>query len=1483
MDCKIGLFFLILILLSIACSKSNNGNLHDGKEGAKPSWDELQISKQESKVTSGSSLKVTTKVIEPESLEPPGVVPVENLPRVVPDRSRVRLVKNPRMVKIPDTLPVITPGENGVPLPRTVRAIGKVVPAIHTPPVPALPLKKKDNAITEIRYLDIGQGMSATGVWCMMEDSRGNLWFGTIGRGVSRYDGSTFAHYTTKEGLSDNFPRSMLEDSHGNLWFGTWGGGVNRFDGETFTHFTMNEGLLSNEVMAIVEDSSGYIWFGSPFGGVSRYDGENFTHFTESEGLIHNSAKPLLIDRENNIWMGSERGICRYDPDASNGQGSFTHFTKKEGLHENFIWSMLEDSQGNIWMGGAGGVSRYDGQRFIHYTKNEGLGENFINGILEDNKGNIWFGIDGYGVIRFEPSLPNGIAGTLTHFSDQEGLSHKNVLSMLKDSRGKLWFGTWGGGVNRYDGANLNYYSIDNGLKDRDIRGILEDSRGNIWFGAWGSGLFHFNPEHISNGFSRITKKEGLRNNNMLSILEDSKGDFWFGTSIGLSFYDGENITNYTDGSGLNHGTIVSLYEDSQGNIWIGGMNKKLTRFDGQGFTHYDLDLGLGGGNCIYTILEDRHGNMWFGTWDGVVRYDPDEGPNNFIRYSSDDGLGSNFIMSSLEDSQGNLWFGTWGGGLSRFTPLHEGSVAGSFTHFTTEEGLNNNWVAGLLEDGQQRIWVNTLKGFTVLIPYSTEPLSINGTRTENYRFFTIDQESGLERTNLTWNSNVCLDSENRLWWGTTAGLSMMDLNQLELPQAAPQMKLNTIEIAQTFVDYRRLNNEEYQNSLPVGKALAGTFEGVANYENYPEKLGLPHSLNSLTFHFAAIDWSAPEKLKYSYLLEGLDQRWSPLSTDNKVEYRNLSHGRYTFKVKAIGAAQLWSEIFEYSFTIYPPWWKTWWAYVLYVSLVVSALYRLYLFQLNRKLASAETIRLKEMDAFKTRLYTNITHEFRTPLTVISGVVDQVRENPGEWFRKGLDMIKRNSRQLLNLVNQMLELSKLESNSLSVNLIQANIIAYLRYLAESLHSYAETKDINIHFHAGSEVLYMDYDPDKIQTIFFNLLGNAIKFTPDGGNVWVTVTNSQELAGADILRIEVKDNGVGIPEMQLPFIFDRFYQVDDSPTRKDEGTGIGLALTKELVKLLEGRIEVESQEGKGTKFMVWLPIRRSAPKKNQMLTTAHTLPFTGSDVKEMTSFLPGGQNEADDRPLALLIEDNKDVVNYLKACLQNTYQVEIATNGQQGIKKALEIGPDIVISDIMMPEKDGFEVCATLKRDERSSHIPIILLTAKADGVSRRTGLKYGADAYLVKPFDKEELEIRLQQLIELRQRLKEKYSRAELEKVDVKREKDPELLFLKKLETVILENISNEDFRVEPHLCQALSMSRPLLYKKLKALTNQSPSHFMRAIRLRKARKLLQTTRAPIGEIADQVGFREHSYFTKVYTDTFFETPSDTRNNEILS
>lgn len=521
---------------------------------------------------------------------------------------------------------------------------------------------------------------------------------------------------------------------------------------------------------------------------------------------------------------------------------------------------------------------------------------------------------------------------------------------------------------------------------------------------------------------------------------------------------------------------------------------------------------------------------------------------------------------------------------------------------------------------------------------------------------------------------------------------------------------------------------------------------------------------------------------------------------------------------------------------------------------------------LNRRLAVAEARQLRELNDTKSRLYTNLTHEFRTPLTVILGLTDQIKDHEQER-----NLIRRNGKNLLRLINQMLEMSKFESGQASLDIQQSDILPFLHYITNSFRSLALSKNITLSFFSPEEMILMDYDREKLRQVLSNLITNAIKFTPEYGEVKIVARKIDQQ-----LQLSVIDTGIGISKEDLPKVFDRFHQLDDSISRKGEGTGIGLALVKELVKLMEGHIEVSSQLKKGSEFVVALPIR------NQGLLKEWSIPETGHPL-ETTSPAPTTTPTlaTESAPLLLIIEDNQDLIYYLQSLLRTKYRLLVAQNGIEGVELAIETLPDIIICDVMMPGKDGLEVCNELKKDEHTSHIPIVLLTARGDVVSKREGLQTGADAYLAKPFDEQELFIRLQKLIEIRQELKEKYQNVNLEGMPVKTiEKDPELQFLKKLEGVFQENLGNEDFRIYPHLCQAMLMSRPQLYRKIKALKDKSPSEYLRFFRLREANRLLIRTDMKVGDIASRTGFRDSSYFAKAYTAQFGETPTDTRKKQ---
>ena len=520
-----------------------------------------------------------------------------------------------------------------------------------------------------------------------------------------------------------------------------------------------------------------------------------------------------------------------------------------------------------------------------------------------------------------------------------------------------------------------------------------------------------------------------------------------------------------------------------------------------------------------------------------------------------------------------------------------------------------------------------------------------------------------------------------------------------------------------------------------------------------------------------------------------------------------------------------------------------------------------------------EAIRLKDLDRAKTQLYTNITHEFRTPLTVISGIADELE---GQEKRKSL--IKRNSEQLLDLVNQMLDLRKLESGAMQVHYEQADAVGFLRYIVEAFQSLAQSKQLVLQFSSNVERLEMDMDKHKWTRVLSNLISNAIKFTPEGGTVDVTVTH-QHTNDVEHLIIAVSDTGIGIPAASQEKIFDRFYQVDRSSTRSGEGTGVGLTLVSEIVHLLKGEVSVESIPGEGSTFGITLPVTRTAPMTDDGVTSGQI--FTGviadnaiaAEVEEGRAFgVNGGL------PQLLIIEDSPDVVTYLIACLEGRYELSVARDGQEGMEKAMSLVPDVIVSDVMMPRADGFEVCDTLKNHPTTSHIPIILLTAKADIQSRIEGLRRGADAYIAKPFHKQELLVELEKLIALRKVLQARYQSLDLDEPSTDPAVQIEDTFILRFREIVEDNIDDADFDVVA-LCREMGSSRSQLHRKMKALTGMSTSEFQRTIRLNKAKELLQHTERNISEIAYDVGFRDPNYFSKAFSLAYGHPPSKFRDD----
>lgn len=850
----------------------------------------------------------------------------------------------------------------------------------------------------------------------------------------------------------------------------------------------------------------------------------------------------------------------------------------------------------------------------------------------------------------------------------------------------------------------------------------------------------------------------------------------------------------------------------------------------------------------VHDMLYSQDGILWIATSKGLIKVDIDNKKVETI------GLNAPFLdfrfLCIHEDEKGRLWLGTPLGGIHIFDPK-----TNNLKILNSENGLANNTVVSIIEDNDGDRWVGTYNGISIV--------SAEGELITN-----LYVEDGL--VNREANRYAYLKASNGdLLIGTVNGLNIIEPDKVK-----QRFKDNgELKIYLTSINYFDANENR-----EVSKR-----NGFQNLN----VINLPADRKNLRLKFAISNYFNPKFNQYSYRFEGINDHWIPIGNQNFLSLNNMPSGNYRLLLRGSDGSGNWTKIpLALEINAKEFFYKQSWFYVLCFSLL-GGLIILWIQRLRSAVKKAtktilkdketiekQSLKLLELDHAKSQFFTNISHEFRTPLTIISGMAGQIIDNPQEWALKGGQMIKQNSSNLLNLVNQILDLRKLEARELKLNMVQGDVVKYLDYLAQSYQPFAQSMGIQLHYLPAIETLIMDYDPEKLLRIISNLLSNAVKYTPNKGNIYVHVNKAQE-SGNPFLNIRVEDTGKGINSEQLPYIFDRFYQADDTITGKGQGTGIGLALARELVQLMGGSLEVKSTLGKGTAFTILLPVtNKSNVMESPSLFISHS-ELSSTSQMNITTHLETNtltnQKSAEELPSLLIIEDNSDIRQFLAACLNQKYNLTLAANGQEGIDIALETVPDLIISDVMMPEKDGYELCETLKEDIRTSHIPIILLTAKTDLASKISGLKTGADAYLTKPFEQEELLVRLEKLFELRQKLQARYQNIEPAKTPENKEDE----FIQKVREVILNNLSDESFGIV-QICRAISLSRAQLHNKLKALTGLSTSHFVRSIRLKKAHELLISSELNVSEVAYEVGFKNPSHFSTSYLEEFGFPPSKT-------
>lgn len=1363
----------------------------------------------------------------------------------------------------------------------------------------------------QFEHITKEDGMSDTYIQCLTQDRKGFIWIG-VQEGLYRYDGQKFKVFRHSPDDPNSLGRGgvfvLCEDKSGVLWIATGGGGLNRFNAEkeNFTRFINPEdsSVMHNFILGLYEDNSGTLWAGTQYDGLFSFDikTEKSTYYKnipdDPTSVSENRIWTFFEDSRNNLWIGTlSGGLNKFDRTTKKFTRYLHNPNDPTSISFNTIAGVREDKSGNLWIATFGGgldklTYKDDNQTpiFIHHKFNpqnpSGISSNYLVFIHIDENDILWLGTSEEGLCRSISSLNERSGLSFRSYKhdpqDKNSLAGNYVSWIYQDNCGLLWIGNQGEGLNIFNTKQNQFklYSnrpdVPNSLSSNNVTAICEDKSGVVWIGTHDKGLNKWDRK--TNKFTHYQHNPNYPNsisdNRVTDIYEDKSGVLWIATYFGgLNKFDRKTEKFYSyrydpsDPNSISEDIVISIAEDPSGILWVGTPDNGLHKFDKDKgiFTYikYKLDDPNDFSSTYAAgLFVDRSGLLWVSAYlDGIFSYDYQK--DKFVHYENDpkntNSLGGNSVSLIYQDKFDNYWFGISGGGLDKFDRTN-----GKFKHYSVKDGLPGNYIYSILEDDLDNLWVCTNNGLSIFNPQANT-------------FRNFDTEDGLPALAL-WDG--CKSIRGEYIYGSNSGIVVFNPDSIN----------ENISIPPVYVTDFQLFNKP----VPVGYDSLTRRTILSKSIIECDELELNYDDKVFSLEFAALDFYSPENNRYAYIMEGFDKDWTYTDPSRaQVTYTNLDPGEYFFKVKASDKYGNWNESgASIKIIILPPWWQTAWAYLFYILFIVSSVYIIWKAQLRRirirqeyEMSKFEAQKLHEVDELKSRFFTNISHEFRTPLTLILGPAKQIFEKvKDEKIKSELSLIHRNARKLLELVNQLLDISKLESGNMKLRTSPQNIVSLLKALLLSFTSYAERKRITLKFNSVENEIIVYIDKDKIEKIITNILSNSFKFTADGGRIETNVSLTE-----NYVVISINDTGIGIPKEKMSKIFDRFYQVDGSYTREREGTGIGLSLTKELVELHEGKIEVESEEGKGATFIVKIPLGKEHLKPEEISEKDNLY----EEQEEKQEYYDETENKSEQKvdieflgkeelPLLLIVEDNSDVRNYIKDNLNIEYRVLEAVDGEDGWNKSIEQLPDLIVSDVMMPKMDGFKLCEKLKTDERTSHIPVILLTAKAAKEDKLAGYETGADEYLMKPFKPDELRARIKNLIEQRKRLHQHFQKVGLFELNQTKITPVDKRFLQQAYSIISQNLSNVSFGVEV-FAEKLFVSKSLLHKKFVSLTGEAPVEFIRRARLNRAAKLIENKFGNLSEIALEVGFNNPSYFAECFKKQFGITPSQYHRNNKTS
>lgn len=1341
-----------------------------------------------------------------------------------------------------------------------------------------MPPKLKFNTIS------VEDGLPNNIVNAIVQDSVGHIWIAT-NDGLCRFDGENYKIFRhsieNKNSISNNFIQSLFVDSKGDLWIMT-DQGLNMFDisTELFEVYLANgnSGLSHNSITSMVERRNGEYIIGTYGGGVNILkNGKFIQNYKQGDysGISSNLISSLQIQNDSILWVGNWKdGLNKINLESdkvTNFSYGLNQITSSGGINALYL-----DAEDYLWIGTNAGLTIYNTKKDeffkINSEKSTTFSDNDILSIFEDNDGAIWLGTRNAGIIKgnrkeilskkekhiFVNYLPN-------NFDDS--VNYRSISSFYQDNQNNIWIGTHLLGVNIVNPKGENFRFYNNLAKDdsksstKSTWGITEDINNNIWVGTDGGGLYKFNPftNNIAYFLSDPLDKNSISDNAILSSCFDSNGNLWIGTYAGglnVMKSGTKNFKHYKKGlsnRNLNSNDIRVIFEDSKKRIWIGtnGGGLHVYRPETDDFTF----ISEVGWLDIRAITEDLNGNLWIGTFgNGILSFNYEK--NIIETYPEYDNLKAHIVFDIECVSEEDLWIATRFKGLIHFNLKNR-----KIKQYTENNGLSNNTVKAIVVESKTKLLLSTNDG-------------VNLFNIEKETFDSFVSANGVRIGSFNDNSGF-ISKNGYAVFGGINGLNVFYPDEI-------YKDFNPLKII--FTDFKLFNKSievsSEVNETPLKQSLSKTNE-----------IELNHDQDVITIEYAALNFPSSKGINYEYILENYDTHWNKVGDNTSATYRNLSHGSYIFKVKLAHDTENSNEqITQLKIIIQPPFWLTWQAilvYIISISCIIFIFLKYYADQikLQNSLYYTQILREQEKDLNKERFrfFTNFSHELRTPLTLILGpITDILSEGRKNENTSKLELIKRNSQILLELINKMLEFRKSESEHNHLEVGYYNFTNFLKEVLSNFKFYAVEKEIKFNTEIDKDY-HAWFDYKKIQLVIFNLLSNAFKYTPKGGEITISVQED-----SDTILLEISDTGLGIKQESLDSIFNLYYHKDNP--NSIEGTGIGLALCKKLMDLHGGQILVESIIGKGSCFKIELFKNKEHFTKIKNVEFVDSKDFVikkpfidTSDIMQ-EPLVDFNINKHD--KVVLVVDDNKDIINYLSEILSKRFKVVSAINGKIGVERAFEIIPDLIISDVMMPEKSGMDLCKELKNSEKTSHVPIILLTAKLGDADKLEGAEIGADDYITKPFDSKFLLARIDNLFENRKKIINFYSESIKDNSIFITDKyeNVEDKFLKKLEKLVLEKQNGDDILI-PEIAKELGFSRSSLYRKVKAVTGASINSYIKKVRLNKAANLLLQNNVNVSQAAFDSGFNDIKYFRLSFKKQFGITPSKykeaKRNNKI--